>query len=400
MSSLPRTVFLLAWVSFFNDIASDMVIPLLPLLLAGPVGGGALALGAIEGTADAVASLMRLWAGRRSDRGNGRRKPLAVAGYALSNAVRPLFGLAPFWWSILALRAVDRVGKGVRSAPRDALMADVTPASQRGAAFGLHRAFDNAGAVVGALLAAAILATQGTSLGTVVLWSALPGLLSVLLLAFGVREPDRGQGTPIQSAAMSPPVPVLAAFIMPPELRAYLRALLLFTLSRASETFIVLRGAELGIAPGHLLLLWAGLNAAKALTAHLGGRWADHRGRLFVLRLSWIGNVLTAGGLAWAPDAVALSTIALLGSLPVGLGEGAERAHIADLAPPEQRGTAYGWYNMTTGAAAIPAGLVFGGLWQYSGAPTAFAVAAAIGALALLALPSVAGRNPALPSSR
>ena len=400
MPPLPRTVFLLSWVSFFNDVASDMVIPLLPLLLAGPVGGGALALGLIEGCADAVSSLMRLWSGRRSDRGGARRKPLALAGYALSNTVRPLLGLVPVWWGMLALRAVDRVGKGVRSAPRDALLADVTPPAQRGAAFGVHRAFDNAGAVAGALLAALILALPSGSLHRVVLWSALPGLLSVLLLAFAVHEPQGHApasssgaapvptpGLPLPPLSVSAPSTAAAPFAMSAALRAYLAALLLFTLSRASETFIVLRGRELGMEGSTLLLLWAGLNAAKSLTAWLGGSWADRHGRLTVLRLSWIGNILTAAALAASSSPLALVLVSLLGSLPVGLGEGAERAHIADLAPPTQRGTAYGWYNLTIGAAAIPAGLVFGGLWQYAGAPTAFAAAALIGASALLMLP-------------
>ena len=173
-----------------------------------------------------------------------------------------------------------------------------------------------------------------------------------------------------------------------PVLARYLRALLLFTLSRASETFIVLRGSEFGLGAPTLLVLWAGLNAAKAVTARLGGGWADRHGHLFILRFSWIGNVLTCIGLALAPGAAGLAAVALLGSLPLGLGEGAERAYIADLAPSDQRGTAYGWYNLTTGAAAIPSGLVFGGLWHYAGAPVAFAVAAAFGIAALLLLPS------------
>jgi MFS family permease len=383
MARLPRTVLLLAWVSFFNDVASDMVIPLLPLLLSGPVGGGAIALGAIEGTAEAVASLMRLWAGRRSDRTGGRRKPLALAGYMVSNAVRPLLGLAPMWWGLLGLRALDRVGKGLRSAPRDALMVDVTPPEQRGQAFGLHRAFDNAGAVLGALLAALILQRTGADVRTVVVWSALPGATAVLLLAFGVRESPLLRPVAGAQSPASSPRPLRS-----PALVAYLRALLVFTLSRSSETFIILRGSELGLRPGTLLLLWAGLNAAKAVTAQLGGGWADRHGRLFILRFSWFGNVLSSLGLALAPSAPWLAVVALLGSLPVGLGEGAERAHIADLAPAEQRGTAYGWYNLTTGLAAIPAGLLFGGLWQWAGAPLAFAAAAVLALGALLLLPA------------
>ncbi len=415
MNTLPRMVFLLAWVSFFNDVASDMVIPLLPLLLAGPTGGGALALGLIEGCADAVASLMRLWSGRRSDRSHGGRKPLAVAGYALSNTVRPLLALAPSWGGVLVLRALDRVGKGVRSAPRDALLADLVTPDMRGRAFGVHRAFDNAGAVFGALLAAWALARPGANLQSVVLWSAVPGTLAVFLLVVGVRSQARTGASvsdlslPADPAALPRTLPQIssmpspadallrtgqAVFLLqsPANLRPYLRALLCYTLSRASETFIVLRGSELGLSPTHLLILWAGLNAVKSLTAHVGGGWADRYGRLTVMRLSWIGAIGTSVALAAAPDGRWLVAAALLGSLPVGLGEGAERAYIADLALPEQRGAAFGWYNLTTGIAALPAGVLFGGLWQTAGAPSAFLAAAACGVLALLLLPKAQTR--------
>ncbi len=415
MRALPKAVYLLAFVSFFNDVASDMVIPLLPLLLAGPVGGGAIALGAMEGSADAIAALMRLWSGRRSDRASGGRKPFALAGYTLSNLVRPALALAPVWWGLLLLRAVDRVGKGVRSAPRDALLAELVVPQQRGEAFGLHRAFDNAGAVVGALVAAGALSLPGAQIRSVVLWSAVPGALAVLLLAVGVREPRQTAASPSPapsdpasplvdpiratvSLAVSPTVsPALASTALTPALRSYLWALLVFALSRLSETFIVLRGSEMGLAPATLLVVWAGLNACKALTARFGGILADRQGTLWVLRRSWVGAALTSLALAWAPDAAWLIAIALLGSLPAGFGEGAERAHIADLADPGQRGAAYGWYNLTTGVAAIPAGVLFGGLWQTAGAPTAFLTAALIGGLALLLLPAApASRAPAV----
>ena len=433
MPKLPPTVYLLAWVSFFNDVASDMVIPLLPLLLAGPIGGGAIALGLMEGAADAVASLMRVWSGRRSDRSAGGRKPLAVAGYTLSNVVRPLLGLAPAWWSLLALRAIDRVGKGIRSAPRDALLVDVTPVEQRGQAFGIHRAFDNAGAVCGALLAALLLHTFHADVREVVWWSAVPGSCAVLLFAFAVREPARRHAPPPASPPPSapppsplpaspptslpavpnsalptephadrrltpgrlavPPGPVARRFgflAAQPALARYLRALILFSASRSSETFIVLRGHELDMSPGALLVLWAGLNAAKAGAARLGGARSDRHGPLTILRVSWLGSALTSAALAVAGSPAWLAAVALVGSVPVGLGEGAERAYIGDLAPFDQRGTAYGWYNLTTGMAAIPAGLAFGTLWHYAGAPAAFLTAALIGLAALAWLPATA----------
>src|SRR3954451_17172755 len=185
---LPRTVIVLGLVSFFNDFASDIVIPLIPILLATVLAAGPAALGLIEGVADAVASLLKLWSGRHSDAMSGRRKGLAVAGYTLSNIARPLLGLAGSWPMVLLLRSIDRMGKGLRSAPRDALVADATPAHMGGYAFGFHRALDNGGAVAGSLAAAAVLAWSGLSLSEVILWSAVPGFVAVLLLGAGVRE--------------------------------------------------------------------------------------------------------------------------------------------------------------------------------------------------------------------
>ena len=188
---LPRTVIVLGLVSFFNDFASDIVIPLIPILLATVLAAGPVALGLIEGVADAVASLIKLWSGRHSDIMSGRRKGLAVAGYTLSNIARPLLGLAGSWPVILVLRSIDRVGKGLRSAPRDALVADATPPGMHGYAFGYHRALDNAGAVAGSLAAAAVLAWSGMSLTEVILWSAVPGFIAVLLLGVGVKEENK-----------------------------------------------------------------------------------------------------------------------------------------------------------------------------------------------------------------
>ncbi len=191
---LPRTVVVLGLVSFFNDFASDIVIPLIPILLATVLAAGPVALGFIEGVADAIASLLKLWSGRHSDIMSGRRKGLAVAGYTLSNIARPLLGLAGSWPMILVLRSIDRMGKGLRSAPRDALVADATPRHMHGYAFGYHRAMDNGGAVAGSLAAAAVLAWSGLSLAEVILWSAVPGFVAVLLLGEGVKEEKHREG--------------------------------------------------------------------------------------------------------------------------------------------------------------------------------------------------------------
>ncbi len=378
---LPRTVIVLGVVSFLNDLASDIVIPLIPLLLATVLQSGPVALGLIEGFADAVASLLKLWSGRHSDRMQGRRKSLVVAGYSISNIARPLLGLAGGWATVLILRSIDRVGKGIRSAPRDALLADVTPPPMRGYAFGLHRALDNGGAVAGSLAAAAVLAWSGMELREVILWSALPGALAVLCLAVGVKGPA-------PSAAVAPLVqlPPLRWAALSPALRRYLGVLGLFTLARASETFILLRGHELGIGAVELLVLWAMLNLAKALTATWGGLLADRLGREALLLVGWTAFAvafLLFGNASGSPE---LWAVTIVYGLFMGLTEGAERAAISDYCGVAERGTGFGWYYLVVGLAAIPGGVTFGVIWAWQGAGMAFFFGSGVAAAACLLL--------------
>lgn len=382
VARLPRTVIALGFVSLFNDVASDMVIPLLPLFLAA-IGGGPAALGLIEGIADAVSSFLKLWAGRLSDRLGGRRKRFALFGYGLSNLARPLIALAGSWPMVLLLRAVDRVGKGIRSAPRDALIVDSTPAALHGYAFGYHRALDHAGAVLGALIAAAIL-SFGVGPGEAMLWSALPGVAAVVLLAVFVREPRAVP--PVAAHVAVVPPQSLAWRELAPRLRQYYAVLAIFMLARASETFLILRAMELGMSAVAALTLWAALHAAKALVATLGGRRSDRHGRRSVLLLSWGSYALSFVLFAFVDDTRTLWAVALLYGAFVGFGEGAERAQIGDLAPAQARGTAFGWYHLVAGAVAIPGGVLFGVAWQFFGASVAFLGAAAVIALATLLL--------------
>lgn len=380
-TALPRTVIVLGVVSFLNDLASDIVIPLIPILLATLLQSGPVALGVIEGVADAIASLLKLWAGRHSDRMQGRRKGLVVAGYSLSNIARPLLGLAGGWATVLILRSIDRVGKGIRSAPRDALLVDVTPPAMRGYAFGLHRALDNGGAVAGSLAAAAVLAWSGMGLQEVILWSAVPGALAVLCLAAGVKDP-----APARTAAPVVHLPPLRWSALSPLLRRYLSVLGLFTLAKASETFILLRGHELGVSTVELLVLWAMLNLAKALTATWGGRLADRLGREALLLAGWTAFVVAYLLYGLVPDSPALWAVTLGYGLFMGLTEGAERAAISDYCGTTERGTAFGWYYLVVGLAAIPGGVTFGALWAWQGAAMAFFFASGVGAAACLML--------------
>ena len=376
---LPRTVIVLGLVSLFNDLASEIVVPLIPILLATVLGAGPVALGLIEGVADAVASLLKLWSGRRSDVLGGRRKGLTLAGYVISNVARPLLGLASGWGLVLLLRVVDRVGKGLRTAPRDALIADATSMDIRGYAFGFQRALDNAGALGGSLVAAAVLAWSGVTLTQMILLSAIPGFAAVLCLAAGVKEAP-------QTGFVPPAAPPLSWRALSPAMRRYLLVLGLFTLARASETFILLLGHERGVLTVELLLLWATMSLAKALTSTLGGRMADRMSRGTVIVTSWSAFAATFALFALFPGQLALWLITVVYGLFAGFGEGAERAVISDFASAEERGTAFGWYNLVLGLAAVPAGVLFGGVWHYLHAPAAFLLAAAIAAAAVVLL--------------
>jgi MFS family permease len=366
----------LGLVSLCNDLASEMVTPLIPLLLVTVLAAGPVALGLIEGTADATTNLLKLWAGRRSDRAARRRKPFVLAGYALSNMVRPLIGMATSWTMVLGIRVGDRIGKGLRTAPRDALLADAIPAGMTATAYGFTRALDHLGAVLGALTAAAVVHWGTNRLEMVIAFSAVPGLMAVLLIAFGVREP----------AGTRPPIllPPLRWQTLSRPTRAYLRAIGLLALARIPETFLLLRGHELGMGVAELLLLWAALHGVKVLTAEAAGRIADRSGRRPVLLSGYGVYVAALAGLALTTTAPALWALGLILGLHFGLTEGAERALVADLAPAEERGTAFGWFHAIVGLAAIPAGLLLGGLWTLASAGTAFLASAGLAAGATL----------------
>ncbi|MGH8762880.1 MAG: MFS transporter [Nitrosospira sp.] len=384
---LPRTVVVLGFVSFFNDFASDIVIPLVPILLATVLAAGPIALGVIEGVADAVASLIKLWSGRHSDVMSGRRKGLAVVGYTLSNITRPLLGLAGSWPVILILRSIDRVGKGLRSAPRDALVADATPAHMRGYAFGFHRAMDNGGAVAGSLVAAAALAWSGLSLTEVILWSAVPGFVAVLLLGAGIKEEGEEKAGAVPLPAQAPVVlPPLRWSVLSSSMQRYLLVLVLFTFARASETFILLLGHQLGVSVVELLLLWAALNLCKASTSAWGGQLADSMGRGALMLIGWTTFSISFLLFGTVGDSIGLWTVSIFYGLCAGMSEGAERAIISDYAEPRERGTAFGWYHLMVGIAAIPAGLLFGSIWQFQSAAMAFFFAGGLAAFAALLL--------------
>ena len=381
---LPRTVIVLGLVSFLNDAASEMITPLLPVFLTAVLGAGPAVVGLVEGVAEASASFLKIVSGHLADRG-WRHKRLVLGGYGLSNLCRPLIGLAGAWPWVLGLRFLDRIGKGLRTAPRDALIAAATPEHLRGRAFGFHRALDNAGAVVGPLLAFALL-QRDIPMAEVFLWSALPGLAVLLLLAIGLEEPAR------PPAVHPPPLRWRA---LDPHLQGLILAGGGLALAAAPEVFVVLWATGRGLEVAWVPLLWAAASAIKTPLALAGGELSDRLGRRAVLLGGWGVRVAMLVALALARDGVWLTWGLFLGyAASLALTEGPERALIGDHAPPARRATAYGLFHMVVGLAALPGGLLFGGLWQLWGPAAAFLCSAAITTLAAAALAWLTRRQP------
>lgn len=384
-SRLPAVVVALGLVSLFTDASSEMIVPLLPAFLTVQLGASVTFFGLVEGVAETVAALLKLASGAWSDRAR-RRRPLVLAGYALSAIARPLIALCVLPWQVLVTRSVDRVGKGLRSAPRDALLAAATDPGSRGWAFGFHRAMDHAGAMIGALLAAGLLGL-GLSVRSVFLWAAVPGLLAVITIVVAVREQSETvlQGSAKMSVATAPR--------HAPGLLRYLGVLGFFTLANSSDAFLLLKAGEAGIPLALVPILWLVLHVTKAATNLAGGRLSDRIGPLPVIRAGWLvyGLVYALFGFAATPWHVwGLFTVY---GLYHGLTEGAEKALVAHLAPAGGHGRAFGLYHALTGLLALPASLWMGMVWQHFGSRMAFVVCAAISVLSVSLLWAVLGEG-------
>lgn len=378
---LPRTVVVLGLVSFLNDTASEMITPLLPVFLTATLGAGPAVVGLVEGVAEATASILKLISGRLADRG-WNSKHLVVGGYTVSNTARPLIGLALGWGWVLVLRFLDRVGKGIRTAPRDALISASTNADQRGMAFGFHRALDNAGAMFGPLIAFALL-SAGLEMSHVFLLSIVPGLLVILLLIS--QLPATPPAVPVVS------LPTLSWGALDPRLRGLILAAGGLALATAPEAFLVLWARARGLEIAWVPLIWAGASAVKALVAAPAGTLSDRLGRLPVLIVGWglrVG-VLIALGLSGSGP-LTLWGLFLAYAATLALTEGAERALIGDHAPRNQRATAYGIYHMISGLLALPGAVLFGVMWEWLGETAAFFTAAALTGIAVSLLLSIA----------
>lgn len=375
--ALPRTVWLLGLVSLFNDSTSELVYPLVPLFLASVLMAGPKALGLIEGIAEATASLLKLFSGVLMDK-RGHAKSWVAAGYGLAALSRPLFYLAGSWPVVLALRFADRVGKGLRTSPRDALLAGAVDESRRGLAFGLHRTMDNAGAVIGPLLAAWLLG-HGMALRDIFLWAIVPGAITVIL-ALSVKEP------PAVPVAKRPTFSwKLEGF--PVAYKRYLLVLALFTLGNSSNMFLLLRAKELGLPDYQVPLLWALTSGVAMILSTPLSALSDRLGRVRLILGGWAvyGLFYLALGLNGFHALLLWPLFAFYGVF-LAATEGAEKALVADLAPRERLGTAYGWFNLTAGAMLLPASLVFGWLWQGIAVEAAFAFSATCALAAALLL--------------
>lgn len=365
LQTLPRNVKLLGFASLLNDIASEMVFPLLPHLLIGTLGGNKFLLGIIEGFADTVASLLKLWSGAWSDRA-GKRKSFILTGYGLAVLIRPLLSFATVPWHVFAARTADRIGKGIRTAPRDALIADSTPPGMRGRAFGFHRAMDHVGAAIGPLVAFAFLWAWPEQLRLLFLLTAIPGLLVFLLLAWGLRE----KRVVTQPTTKEPFSLTLKPFDL--RFRMYLAALVVFTLGNSSDAFLLVRAEEVGVDVTLLPILWFVFHVIKSAGNLLAGPVVDRFGPRPLIFLGWLVYACIYFAFAFVEEAWHVWALFLLYGLFFALTEPAEKTLVTLIVGPERKGLAFGWFNFAIGISSLPASLLFGFLYQRYGAIAAF----------------------------
>jgi len=385
-SRLGRNVIALGAVSFLTDVSSEMIYPLLPVFLTAVLGANASFIGAIEGTAETTAALLKLASGWWSDRVR-KRKPLVVIGYGIASIARPLVAIAQTATQVLFIRVSDRVGKGIRNAPRDALISESVDPSIRGRAFGFHRAMDNAGGILGPLIAFAVLTWHFAAIRTVFWLAAIPAALSLVVLVAFVRDVPRPVSAPVTGG------PDLT---QPLDSRFWrvLGVIFLFTLGNSTDAFLLLRASQLGVPVALAPILWAALHIVKTASNIPGGTLSDRIGRRPTLIAGWLLYAAVYFGFARATAMWEAWALFGLYGIFFGLTEGSERALVADMVTPDRRGTAFGWYNLAIGLGALPASLLFGYVWDHAGAPAAFVMGAS------LALAAAVGMMVVVPRAR
>ncbi|HXI18430.1 MAG TPA: MFS transporter [Chloroflexota bacterium] len=380
--TMPRNVIAAGMVSLFTDISSEMIVPVLPLFLTMVLGAPVAAVGLIEGVAESTASVLRVFAGWLSDR-SGRRKPLILLGYGLSNLTKPLLALSAAWPQVLAIRFLDRAGKGIRGAPRDALLADSVAPSVRGRAFGFHRSMDTTGAAIGPLLAAATLALTGGNPRAVFWLAAIPGLVAIAIAVAFLRD----RPVPPKDAT----APRLGFRDLGRPFALFTGVAFVFSLGNSSDAFLILRAQDVGMPVAVIPLAYFAFNTLYAVFATPAGILSDRIGRRPLLATGFAVFALVYAGFAVAPSAIAAGGLFLVYGLYYALTDGVARALVADLVPSSLRATAMGTFSTATGLALLPASVIAGVLWQSVGpwAPFAYgAVTASLAALLLLLVPT------------
>ena len=383
---IPRPVRLLGWASLFTDAATEMIYPLLPVYLSRVLGASATSLGIIEGVAEGVNSLLKVASGWLSDRRRERR-PIVILGYALSSLTRPLIALSSSWPQVLAIRALDRTGKGIRGAPRDAMLAAHAEASSRGRIFGFHRAMDHTGAVVGPIIATIFLAFFPGQYRVLFALTAIPGALAVATL-FRVEEPASASGFGAAGSKRSEPTVASGsgAAGLPRELYTVLGIILVFSLGSSADAFLLLRLADAMGSATFLPLLWAAHHVVKASLSTWGGGLSDRLGRRYVIVIGWVIYSLVYLGFALVTNAVAFVALFLIYGVHFALAEGAEKALVADLTPAHQQGTSFGLYYGVLGVGMLIASIAFGVVYDRVSPAAAFIMGAALSAAAAVLL--------------
>jgi MFS family permease len=372
---LKPQVKLLAVAALLNDTASELIYPLLPVFLTATLGATPAVVGLIEGAADGLASILKYVSGAWSDRAK-KRKPLIVSGYGLAAASRVLIAFATVWPLVLTARLLDRTGKGMRSAPRDAMISDVTPPEQRGRAFGFHRALDHTGAVIGPLLAVLLLQGAGVTLRQAMLFAVIPGGIGVLMLAFLLRETEHVPGTkPRDTGAPPPPIFNRALF-----------AIALFSLANSSDAFLLLQAHAAGVSTAMLPLLWAAHHVIKSLFSTRAGALSDRVDRRWLLIAGWSSYAVIYFAFPYAHTLTSFVILFVLYAIPFTLSEGAERAWIADLVPRESRGKSFGAYYLVNGLCVLAGTALFGLIYQQASPRAAFFTGAVLSVAAVVSI--------------
>ncbi len=375
---LTRPIWLIGWVSLFTDMASEMIYPLLPLFLTTVLKAGAMSLGVIEGIAEAANSALKIVSGRLAD-STGRPKRLVLIGYGISSSMRPFIGVATTWVHVLGIRFADRLGKGIRGAPRDAMLADFAPEGQRGRVYGFHRAMDHSGAVLGPLLAALFLYFYPGEYRTLFALTLIPGAIVIAIILAIPESPRPSTPAPKHPGTRHPGT-------LAPVLTRALAVIFLFALGNASDAFLLLRLSAVGIADFWIPLLWSALHVVKVVSSLAGGELSDRFGRRTLIGIGWTFYAIVYAAFAVTDTPAFLITVFLSYGIYFGLTEGVEKAWIADLATPERRGTAFGYYNAVLGVGALLASVLFGLIWTRVSPHAAFYTGAALAGVATLLL--------------